>query len=627
MRRQGFALVTALVLMIVLSLVGGILLAGTVGELNQSRSSLQVSQARAAAEAGATYGQIQLASSAQASMESILAPYVTAFLEQGKDPSEDWVIPPSAWSLVAASLASNLNGGFSTFPATTFSDDFPAGVTLQYSIDKLRGASLSNTLQTYVADYTITSTGSVLNGRRRVEDKGSLTIPIGRGSLSQYLFLVDDAQGDRGFFPTGSVFNGPVHANENWGFWGRPQFLDTASTSQDGAYYWSLSSRDGCSGAQRLWIAGDSRPPCTVPLFSQGFTRNADEIELPTTSLSQQRAALGLNPQYDNNGDGSPDAPGRRAICTALGFTDCNDSSTIPDGVYLVNDGTNVSGGLYVQGDLDELTLSASGDGKQVYEFRQGSTSWEVTVDYAANTTTVVETAPSLGTPATYQGTPNGPAPANPPNDTDGGATGQIYVTGSVRSFGGPARTGTVSDDAPDHPPPDTIPPALSVETQLTVTARNDIGLTADLVYECDPTQVEDDDYVLARPRCASATQLTTVLGVMSEDGNVIIENTPKKAPDNIFLWGSYLAGTSGKGLTVENYSSRGSQGKMRLFGGLIQSNDQLRGNGTLASGFIATFDFDRRFENSRLAPPNFPTVRTFSVQALRPVELSFREY
>ena len=516
-------------------------------------------------------------------------------------------------------------------PATTFSEDFPAGVTLQYSVDNLRGASLSNTLQEYVADYTITSTGSVHNGRRRVEDKGSLTIPIGRGSLSQYLFLVDDAQGDRGFFPTGSVFNGPVHANENWGFWGRPQFLDTASTSEDGAYYWSLSYYDGCAGWGKEWVSGVSRPPCTVPQFDKGFTRNADEIELPTTSLSQQRAALGLNPQYDKNGDGRPDAPGNKAICTALGFTGCNPNTNIPEGVYLVNDGTNVSGGFYVEGDLDEFTLSASGDGKQVYEFRQGSTSWQVTVDYTANTTTVVETAPSMGTPTTYQGTPNGPAPANPPDETDGGPTGQVYVTGSVRSFGGPDRTGPVSDNAPDHPPPDTIPAALSVETQLNVSAKNDIGLTADLVYECDPSQVENDSYVDAHPRCATATQLTTVLGVMSEDGDVIIENYPKKAPDNIYLWGSYLAGSSGNGLSVEDYNSRGPQGKMRLFGGLIQSNDQLRGtvysSGTLASGFMETFDFDRRFENSRLSPPNFPTVRTFSVQKLRPVELSFREY
>ncbi|WP_019549877.1 hypothetical protein [Thermus scotoductus] len=98
-----------------------------------------------------------------------------------------------------------------------------------------------------------------------------------------------------------------------------------------------------------------------------------------------------------------------------------------------------------------------------------------------------------------------------------------------------------------------------------------------------------------------------------------------------LYLWGSYLSGSPGKGLTVENYSGRGKQGKLRLFGGLIQSTDQLRGtinpSGALTSGYMETYDYDLRFADSALAPPNFPTVTIFDVQKILPTPLSFREF
>jgi len=102
-------------------------------------------------------------------------------------------------------------------------------------------------------------------------------------------------------------------------------------------------------------------------------------------------------------------------------------------------------------------------------------------------------------------------------------------------------------------------------------------------------------------------------------------------APDNIYLWGSYLSGTPGKGLAVESYGGRGPQGKIRLFGGLIQNSGKLRGrvygDGSLANGYIETFDYDRRFANSGLTPPNFPTARYFGNPKVVPVPLSYKEY
>jgi hypothetical protein len=623
MHRRGVALIAVLVVAAVMTVVGSLLFMGTLGDLRQTRSTLQAAQARAAAEAGLTYARYAM-EVARGDIKAILVPKMNLTA----NPSTEWVLPESQWPGIASAIQSLLNTGYGSLPPGALDQ---GQASLQFTVTRFRGNTKGATAQTYRADYVVVSTGQVGPAKRRAEEKGYFEVQLGRPALSQWLFLVDDAGGETGFFPTGTVFNGPVHANHNWGFWGRPVFRDVVSTSDDGAWYWRLSG-DGCTGGGRVWVRGDSRPPCTVPDFQKGFLRSQPPIDLPTSTLSQQRAALGMDPQ-----DTSPLSA--KEICFALGLhnppsKNCNSNPSVPNGVYLVNDGNNVKGGIYVQGDVDQLVLQATGTGQQVYTFKQGSNTWVITVDYTTNTTAVTKNGVPVGT---YTGTPNGPASLG-----TGGPTGQIYVTGQIKSLQGPPRTGPLpcgvdypgsSDNCPDHPPPAQIPPALSKETQLHITAVGAIGLTGDLVYECDPTKVSDPGYLVTKPRCGlgAGQTLPTVLGVMSQNDNIYIENSPIKAPDNLYLWGSYLSGASGKGLAVENYSGRGRQGKLRLFGGLIQSADQLRGivdgSGRLQSGYIETFDYDLRFADSALAPPNFPTVRVFDVQKVQTTPLSFREF
>jgi len=617
-KEKGIALITALVLMMVLVAVISVLTIQSLGELKQSKNSIVASEARNLAEAGAVYGTAMI----QSQTSTVVAPLVTnfssSFISNGGDPTTDPVIPKNQWSSIATTIQNYLSNNYASL---TNSDLANAGrVNIRYRINNFRLSQLSSSgngfSQVYKADYTVTATGrSVDGGRKRVTEKGYINIALGRPSLSQWLFLVQNAGGANGFFGTNSVFNGPVHANSNWGFWGQPTFTNLVTASDGGAWFWDIAGTCNDGQGRSVFMNAAARPPCTRPNFQAGYNWNVPPVTLPTSSLSQERAALGLAPDEDSDGDGQPDPVTTSETCQQLGISPCNG---VPNGVYLINDGSQVTGGIFVQGNLNNLTLSASGDGRQIYQLTQNGNTWTITVDYGNDTTTIVY--PS-GSSDTYSGVPNGHAPLG-----TGGPTGQIYVTGSIGSVRSPPRTGWVSPNSPDNPPPAVIQPALSLETQLNITARGQIGIFNDLIYECDPTMMNNSSYLASKPRCASVTgDLQTVLGMFSETGNIDI--LTNGGLNDIYLWGSYLAASgAGIGLTVANFRGRGPQGSMHLFGGLIQWQDQLRGivNGqnNLLSGYYERFLYDTRFANSRLAPPNFPTTRAFQLQSVSAMQL-----
>jgi type II secretory pathway pseudopilin PulG len=263
MHRRGVALIAVLVVAAVMTVVGSLLFLGTLGDLRQTRSTLQAAQARAAAEAGLTYARYAM-EVARGDIKAILVPKMNLTA----NPSTEWVLPESQWPGIASAIQSLLNTGYGSLPPGAVDQ---GQASLQFTVTRFRGNTKGATAQTYRADYVVVSTGQVGPARRRTEEKGYFEVQLGRPALSQWLFLVDDAGGQTGFFPTGTVFNGPVHANRNWGFWGRPVFRDVVSTSDDGAWYWSLG-RDGCTGGGRVWVRGDSRPPLHSTRLSEGLS-------------------------------------------------------------------------------------------------------------------------------------------------------------------------------------------------------------------------------------------------------------------------------------------------------------------------------------------------------------------
>ncbi len=616
-KRQGFAIVTALGLLMILMIIVAIVSTTSVAESKQGQMSIQMAQARAIADAGDVFATAAIrGTTGQNAIGDILTPLINSNV----NPGAQWAISSSQWQSIAPQLEQTLNANFGSLS----NDDLDnlGSATMIYTVSNFRGSQRTPSTQIYMADYTVISTGTTEKAIRRVENKGVFEIRMGFTPLARFLFLVDDAAGRGGFFPTGTIFNGPVHANSNWGFLGQPQFLSDISTSTNCAWYWRSNPWS------RICLDANSRPPHTVPVFANGFQRGVPPVQLPTSAVSQQRVALGLNTDTTTT-------PSRQAICTQLGVS-CNNNN-VPDGVYVVNDGSNISGGIYIEGDLDELTMDASArNGTQKYTFVQDNVTYEVTLDYNNNTTTIDRTpdpappadpnVPTPPEPRVYQGLANGPV------NSVTGATGQIYVNGEIKDLNAPNRTGAVnppSGQAGNHPPSDNIPPALAIETQLNITATEEVRLTSDIVYECDPTMLSNNSYLNSHPRCNIGTNntLPTILGVMSLDKDIEMDLA---LPNDPYLWGSYLAGDNGRGLTVENYNTRPAQGTMRIFGGLLQSTDQLRGRwgySGLRNGFVETFDFDNRLANGALAPPNFPVSGGFSYTGTNPAQLSYKEF
>jgi Domain of unknown function (DUF4900) len=613
----------------------GILVVSTVGDLQQSRSSLQLSQARAVAEAGIAVGHDALQGTGNTSLQNTLNGFSTSFANAGSNPTTTWVVPQSSWNSVASSLQTALNTTAASNSVTSSTLGGVGSASVIYQLSNFRGRLLAPTstssTQSYVMDYTITSTGSANGATRNVTEQGSFTIQMGQGSLNRYLFLVNNSNAQAGgFYNSGNVFNGPVHSNTSWGFSGNPQFLGPVTTASNQTFYTCFTGSGRNVTSTLTPLTTSSNPPCSSPNYAQGFQFNQPTIPLPTSALGQARAALGLDPTVSTNG--VPNAPTALETCQKLNLSaTCSASSPAPaTGVYLPGSNTTppaITGGIYIQGNVTGMTLDRPAANQQRYTIVQGTTTSVILVNYANNTTTITRTP---GGTTNYTGTPNGHSP------TGGGANGQIFVNGTVSGLTGPARPNpdTTPANGPQNPLPSSVRPALAKETQLNITATGQVGVTGDLTYECDPTQLSVPTYITANPNCNMNGQpLNTVLGVMSTGSNVQIQST---APRDIYLWGSYYTATTNMGLTVQGVTgmgrnpTRGASGTMHLFGGLIQNQDQTRGyvtsTGTLTNGFTESFNYDTRFANGAVTPPNFPTTRNFSPTVGAPIPINFSE-
>jgi hypothetical protein len=400
--------------------------------------------------------------------------------------------------------------------------------------------------QAYMFMYTITSQGTnpdMPDRMVRIISQGNFQIASNRQSFANYALFTNMhtlVDGTRVWFTSDTNFTGRVHTNDRFAFAYNPTFSNGMVTSvADDAYFYN-------NGHPRLLNADDNAPH-DVPAFGEGFERGVDPILLPDNAFDQREASVG-GPAADN-----------AELRTSLGLP--SSSTAPPDGIYIPNDGASLTGGIYVQGSVSDLSLYVDAGGNQCYQIvHSNGTTANVVVDQLNNRTTVNS--------ITYQGTPNG----------------ALYVAGDINSLGGPARSG------------DESPPAIQSETALSVFSEGDVVITRDIVYETDPLTVADSK---------------NVLGIFTPGGDVRIGAS---APDDISIHATLMTSDANGVVQVDGYSSGSPRGTATVLGGVISSYYGAFGtfgSGGIRTGYARNFVYDQRLGGG-LAPPFFPTTPFF---------------
>jgi hypothetical protein len=516
---RGIVLVVAIFMVLATSLLVGTLMLTTVGERSIASNYHVAKGSLYSADAGVRAGQQVLATIARSKLDSLAGVWA------GIGP----IIPqPTLLFPAGALLNSAANPWFNTSTTISFAD-----------------SDLTDTAQVYNYIYNVVSTGRQgLLGNRRVSSQGLLRVSASRGTFADYLIFTNThltPSGGAIWFTSSGSFDGRVHTNGEFRFAYQPTFQDLVSSANSKAWFYNVGTPKE--------LANDHNSTIDVPHFFGGFQRSAPVVPLPANSFNQQNAALGLDPS-------SSTLPSNSVVNTQLGLG--SGSGTPPNGIYVPNSGGALTGGIYVQGTLSQGLLKLDGSGRQVYDLTQGAIHRVVTIDRAANTTSVFNGT----TTTTYTGVPRS----------------VMYTNGAISDLRGPDRVAG------------TPPPAVGNGEGLLVAATGDIVLQRDITYQ-------------------NFNDGQSVLGIYSSAGNVRVGTG---APPNMSLDGYVMATGSAGVFTVDNYNTGSPRGTFHLRGGMVSTYYgafyTFNTDGDLLTGYARDYHYDRR----GLVPPYFPRTNRF---------------
>ncbi len=466
--------------------------------------------------------------------------------------------------------------------------------------------------------YTVTSDGLVSPSfRRRVTLSGTFSIQLSFQSFARYALFTDTHTTPSGspiWFISSTNFNGPVHTNGEFRFAFFPTFTSTLESVNTNAWFNNggsaieLASTENVQGGTRVdapLVPPDPNPQTATPA---AFTLGAPAVPLPTSPFNQQGVAVGRNPT---------DATPVTTAQIAGAIPELTGATSIPNGIYVPvadansdcrsDPGDPMKGGIYVQGNLDSLTMSVWGT-TAVYTLTQGSTTTTVVVDRVNNQTTVTSNgwlpppsgggcpgaAPGLAT-RTFTGVPKGWQGPGDPNAT------VIFAQGAIGGVSG----------------------TLQQNEQTTIAASGTITISGNIQYQTPPNPADP------------TSNPTNVLGLYSSGGDIAIGPS---APDNVIIQAVLMAGTSGSGynssVNVQNYDSGKARGIATILGGLIEQyygpfGTFNPGNGKIQTGYGRAITYDTRMSRG-FTPPFFPTTNLYVVtggsQPLAGVKPAWRE-
>lgn len=401
--------------------------------------------------------------------------------------------------------------------------------------EKTPPANPSTDVYVFSYNYNIQSQGRVTDVGLVVNKNiflrgGSFTVTVRRDNFAKYaLFTTHHTtpSGTTVWFTANTSFSGPVSTNDRFSFANNPSghFSEDVTQHKDKAQFYNLG--------WPVLLAAVANSTRDVPVFDKGFVRGYGEVNLPSSLSSAD---------LKNQALGTMSNPG-------------------PSGIYVPNNGLQVTGGIFVKGDCT-LNMSLDGSDNAVYAMTQDSTTKTITVNRTGNQTTVQDS----GGTVVYQGIPDGTG--------DEGTI--IFSTDDITEF-----SGTVQKD-----------------TAITVSSERDVVITGNVKYEQYNTSP------------LSATGYNNVLGIVAWEGDVRIGTA---APNNVEIHGVVMA-PHGE-FTVDNYSLGSSRGTATLLGGVIADFYGAFGTfsgSTPISGYGRNFNYDARML-AGVTPPYFPYMSNYS--------------
>ena len=417
-------------------------------------------------------------------------------------------------------------------------------------------------------------------------------------SLSQYLVLLDSWNDTNNFWVSGlTTFDGPVHDNNSNGV-----------------------------AENVLWKSAAGSPPLFTYTGSDAYT-----VSSPTGVAWWKDWNPNSTPQVINNGDGTQTdqwlnvaAGGAGTVHTGTPVVPFPKSSALqksaavggttalnPTGVTLCP-----GGGVYIEGDVNEMALSATGakNTTQVITVTQGSTVQRVTI----NPTTGLTTLETQGPGNTWAVT----------SVMSGTTNGVVYCNGNVGAQGDPKTGGLhgqVADNQLDGSGNTTHNNALTIATPQS----DNLNLDGSVTYSTgrkvstdaggNPVYVDVNGNHTSDPSKGTPvfapedgdTNFTShagTLGLISKDVKVDVTDYNGNALNRFEMDGTVLS----SGLYDADHFDSRPVGLWENMGGYLSSTVGTFGtfsntNFQLTNGFNTQFNYDARMRNS--PPPYFPTT------------------
>ena len=429
---------------------------------------------------------------------------------------------------------------------------------------------------------------------------------VGQGSLAQYLVLLNSWNNSNNYWVSGlTTFDGPVHDNNANGVAENVIWKSAAGTlpmfSYTGSDAYTVSNPNGIN-----WVKDFSSYAAPQVITNSNGTQTNQWLNVAAGGAGTVHTGTPVVPFPTSSTVQKTAATGSAATLNPTGVTLCP------------------GGGVYVEGSVDEMALSATGPNKsvQVITITQGTTVQRVTINATPSDPAQGTTLETLQADGTWQQNTFLPGSSTTPSGTNG----VVYVNGNIGAQGDP-KTGGLHGQVADN----TInSDGSATHSGLTITTpqNKNCNLDGSITYSTqrkvatdasgnpryidvngNPTTDPSRGTPVYAPEDQDPNFLAKAgtLGLISNNVLVTKQDSTGAALNNFEMDGTVLA----SGLYDADHFDSRPVGLWENMGGYLSSTvgtfGEFNNSLLLDHGFNTQFNYDARMRNT--PPPFFPTT------------------